>query len=69
MERSISPTEKRGRGRPRVNPTSIHVTVPPDQLEELDAWIERQAPKPTRPEAVRRLLRKGLAGERVDPGA
>jgi len=29
----------------------------PDLLSALDAWIEKQAePKPSRPEAVRRLL-------------
>jgi hypothetical protein len=30
-------------------------------LAALDAWIERQPePKPSRPEAIRRLVEKGL---------
>jgi len=40
------------------------VRVPPDQLAEFKAWIERQPdPKPTLPEALRRLARKALACE------
>jgi hypothetical protein len=36
--------------------------MPPENLERLDAWIADQpAPKPTRPEAVRRLVDKALA--------
>jgi hypothetical protein len=32
-----------------------------DQLDALDAWIAKQAdPKPTRPEAIRRLVELGL---------
>jgi hypothetical protein len=36
MARSISRTEKRGRGRPRIDPVSIHLTVPPYVLDALD---------------------------------
>ena len=37
------------------------VRLQPDQLAQLDAWIEEQPrPSPTRPEAVRRLLRERL---------
>jgi hypothetical protein len=33
----------------------------PDELATLDAWIAAQDdPKPTRPEALRELARKGL---------
>jgi hypothetical protein len=33
-----------------------------DQLDALDAWIAKQAdPKPTRPEAIRRLVEMGLS--------
>jgi hypothetical protein len=36
------------RGRPRVNPTSIHLSLKPDQLAALDAWIARHPdPKPS----------------------
>lgn len=34
----------------------------PDQLEKLDGWISKQDdPKPSRPEAVRRILKDALA--------
>jgi hypothetical protein len=38
----------------------IGVRLQPDQLASLDAWIERQPDKPTRPEAVRAILREKL---------
>src|SRR5215203_3943346 len=59
--RSISRTEKRGRGRPRVNPTSIHLSLPPAQLDQLDAYVAQQSDQPSRPEAIRRLLNMALA--------
>jgi hypothetical protein len=38
--------------------------LPSEQLAALDAWIAAQPdPKPTRPEAIRRLLQKALEGE------
>src|SRR4029079_8702184 len=62
MARSISRTEKRSRGRPRKDPTSIHVTLLPLSLAALDTWIEQQSdPKPSRPEAIRRLIEQALA--------
>ena len=40
-----------------MNATAVTVRIPPDQLAALDAWIAAQPdPKPSRPEAVRRLL-------------
>jgi len=64
MASSISRTEKRSRGRPRVDPTSIHLTLAPSYIEPLDAWIAEQPdPKPSRPEAIRRLLEIGLRQE------
>jgi hypothetical protein len=55
-------SEKRGRGRPRTNWTAIGLTLQPRQLDELDAWIERQGEAGlTRPEGVRRLLDQALA--------
>jgi hypothetical protein len=62
MAQSISRTEKKSRGRPRKNPTSIHVTLLPDQLAALDAWIEGQDDGVSRPEAIRRLIELGLSG-------
>jgi hypothetical protein len=60
MAKSISRTEKRTRGRPATNPTSIHLTLAPGPLAEVDRWIEKQKEPPTRPEAIRRLVELGL---------
>jgi hypothetical protein len=60
MPKSISRTEKRGRGRPATNPTSIHLTLAPEPLAEVDDWIERQKEPYSRPEAIRRLVELGL---------
>ena len=44
----------------------IQVRMQPDQLEKLDEWARGQADKPSRPEAVRRLMLAGLRlGEAV----
>ena len=49
---------KKRLGRPPTGiGTMIGVRLQPDQLAALDHWIEQQPdPKPTRPEAVRRIL-------------
>ena len=40
-----------------MEPTSIHLTLSPDQLALLDAWIAAQPePQPSRPAAIRQLL-------------
>ena len=37
--------------------------MPPDELKSIDAWIKTQpAPRPSRPEAIRRLVQQALAG-------
>jgi metal-responsive CopG/Arc/MetJ family transcriptional regulator len=47
-----------------VGSKGIHVALPPDPLARLDAWIEAQPdPKPSRPEAIRRLLEKALSSK------
>ena len=44
--------------------TLLGVRIPSEQLALLDAWIEAQPePKPSRPEAVRRLLTATLIGK------
>lgn len=57
---SISVTKKRGR--PSKAPTAV-VRLPLETLEQADAWAERQADKPSRAEAIRQLVEKGLAAE------
>lgn len=57
---SISDTRK-SRGRPKVGATQLAVRVAPDLLAEVDTFISQQPdPKPSRPEAVRRLAIEGL---------
>ena len=62
------------RGRPRTNPTSIHLTLLPNQLARLDAWITDQDDTPSRAEGVRRVLDEALPpfkekGRRAPPPA
>jgi hypothetical protein len=64
MAKSIFRTEKRTRGRPATNPTSIHLTLAPDPLAEVDRWIEKQKEPPSRPEAIRRLVELGLKAKK-----
>lgn len=61
MKRSILRTEKRGRGRPKTNPTSIHLTLEPKLLASLDEHIAKLKDEISRPEAIRRLVETGLA--------
>jgi hypothetical protein len=44
------------RGRPKVGSTGVLVKFTPSQLAALDGWIAAQDDKPSRPEAVRRIL-------------
>jgi hypothetical protein len=42
----------------------IGVRLYPEMEAALTAWIARQPePKPSRPEAIRRLMERGLGGE------
>ena len=36
------------------------VRLQPDPLAAVDEWSSKQPDKPTRPEAIRRLVEKGL---------
>jgi len=47
-------------GRPKVDSERVDTRMPREQLDRLDAWAAEQPDKPTRPEAVRRLVEKGL---------
>jgi hypothetical protein len=62
-QETVEPRKRRG-PKPTGKGTSIHLRLLPKLLGRLDAWIEAQPdPKPTRPEAIRFLLR-----ERFDKG-
>lgn len=60
MSKSISSTEKKGRGRPRTDPVAQHFTMPRTLSDALDAWIAKQREPMSRPEAIRRLVELGL---------
>jgi hypothetical protein len=47
-------------GRPRKDPTSIHLTLLPKQLSLLDNWISKQPDDLSRPEAIRRIVDRAL---------
>ena len=46
----------------------VMVRMAGDTLAELDRWISRQADRPSRPEAIRRLVELGLATAKVPRG-
>lgn len=49
------PKKRRGPA-PTGQGTQVQVRLQPNQLEKVDAWRDRQDDKPTRPEAIRRLV-------------
>jgi hypothetical protein len=57
------PKKKMGRPPTGIGPV-IGVRFYPDMQAELDAWIANQPdPKPSRPEAIRRLVGVALGGK------
>lgn len=61
MAKKVSKTdvpEKRGRGRPRTNPVSMHLTLLPGAFAALDEFADRDGL--SRLEACRRLIALGL---------
>jgi hypothetical protein len=62
MRASISGTEKkRGRGRPSTGiGKNIGLRLYPGLEDRIDGWRARQPDKPSRPEAIRRLIEVGL---------
>jgi hypothetical protein len=69
MSKSITDNRKKKRaGRPRVDAVLIGVRVPPPGLAEIDAWIKRNEPELSRPEAIRRLVDLGLKAKTESQG-
>lgn len=63
MDKSIN-VIKKSRGRPATGQgTLIGVRLLDDPLAKLDAWISKQPEPMTRPEAIRRLVERGLKGK------
>ena len=52
-------------GRPPIGSKPFMVRVPPAQLAILEEWINRQEPRPTHLEAIRRLMVKALSKEQA----
>jgi hypothetical protein len=65
MGKSIRDIAKKKRGRPKSTGLGTGILVRMhDQLRALDAWRNRQDDKPSRPEAIRRLVEIGLQSSR-----
>jgi hypothetical protein len=63
-ERTMGAESSRIIGRPPAGFTHIGVRLPPADLRVLDAFIEAQPdPKPSRPEAIRRMVAECLQGK------
>lgn len=66
LSETLVPQKPRKRGpAPTGKGTQIGVRLQPPELAALDTWIAAQPEKPTRPEALRRLAKKGLEGDGV----
>ncbi len=64
MNKSIVSTEKkRGRGRPKTHRKQISVNMNPIELADIDHWITEQSDEPSRPEAIRRILKEKFQSE------
>jgi hypothetical protein len=70
MAQDLFITKKRiGRPPGKTKPQTKPVQVPIESIAALDAWIAAQPePRPSRPEAIRRLLDEALA-KSADPGS
>jgi len=56
---TVQPQKRRGPP-PTGKGTPIQVRLQPAPLAELDAWSAEQPDNPSRPEAIRRLIERGL---------
>lgn len=68
---TITGSSKKKRGRPPLYEGSegkgapqIGLRLPPTELKAVDEWVAAQPkPKPSRPEAIRRLVELGLVAK------
>jgi hypothetical protein len=63
MKRQTVITKKRRGPAPTGKGTLIGVRLQPAPLKALDAWVAKQKPPMTRPEAIRALLAEALRVE------
>jgi hypothetical protein len=67
MKASTEPQKSKPSPTPAEGATSVDVRLEPNELTGLDAWITAQAePRPSRPEAIRRILAGVLATAHAD---
>ncbi len=52
--------------RPSAPGEPITVRLQPDLLSQVDTWIKSQTPAPSRPEAIPRLIERGLVAAHTD---
>jgi len=62
---SLVPKKKRGPP-PTGQGIQIQVRIQPDKLAQLDEWIAAQKDRPSRPEAIRRIV-EGVVAQSVHP--
>jgi len=66
MAKQVLLITKKTRGRPRTGKGDlVGVRLQPAELSQVDAWRQQQDGEPSRPEAIRRLVRKGLDADPV----
>jgi Arc/MetJ-type ribon-helix-helix transcriptional regulator len=64
MSNASEDIKKSSRGRPRSDTAPIMVRMAAEEIADIDAWIASEGPPfVTRPEAIRRLVRKALDKE------
>jgi hypothetical protein len=62
MARQIVISRKKRGPPPTGKGTPILVRIQPKNLKTLDGWIASQTDKPSRPEAIRRIVEMALSG-------
>ncbi len=68
MAQETAITKKQRGPAPTGKGTLVGVRLQPADLEALDTWIAGQPePRPSRPQAVRRLIERGLVAEENAP--
>ena len=62
MKSIVDIRKKRGRGRPRTGiGEPVGLRLYPELEKRIDVWVSKQPDKPSRPEAIRRLIELALA--------
>jgi hypothetical protein len=62
MARSRNPVAQKRRGRPATGQDPVTaIRLSPKLRKSVDAWASRQSDRPTRSEAIRRLIEQALA--------